>query len=249
MHGHGCRPYNGILFSLGLSLNLLAIDTSSRATVLGLQSGGEIIDRTRTVEKSHSREVLPAIDALLSEAGLVPAQLDAVVYGRGPGSFTGLRIAVGVVQGLCFGLDIPAVPVSSMACLAQSLSGKVAPDAHVLVALTARLEEIYFGIYRFSEDLAVEVIPEGVIDVSLLPGQSELRQHDWYGIGNAWSLKDKMSLALGISFIETRTADCPDVRNLLCIGASNFQNGQGIPASQAAPVYLREEVASRPGDR
>ena len=130
-------------------MNLLGIDTSTRSTVLGLQLGSEVIDRTSPDVDTHSREILPSIESLVMEAGIGIEDLDAIVFGQGPGSFTGLRIAVGVVQGLGYGLGIPVVPVSSMACIAQSLIQAANPSL-IFVGLTARLEEVYYGAYKLS---------------------------------------------------------------------------------------------------
>ncbi|MBT7878450.1 MAG: tRNA (adenosine(37)-N6)-threonylcarbamoyltransferase complex dimerization subunit type 1 TsaB, partial [Gammaproteobacteria bacterium] len=162
-------------------MNLLGIDTSTRSTVLGLQLGSELVDRTSPEVDTHSREILPSIESLVREAGIGVGDLDAIVFGQGPGSFTGLRIAIGVVQGLGYGLGIPVVPVSSMACIAQSFTTVTNPPL-VFVGLTARLEEVYYGAYKFEEHIAVPVIPEGVVDVSELP---QLPVGDWLGCGNA----------------------------------------------------------------
>ena len=145
---------------------LLIIDTSSRSTVLGLSIQETLIDRTTPAVNSHSREILPALSALLADAGIDLPDIDALVFGQGPGSFTGLRIAAGVVQGLAYGLDRPVVQISTMAALAQSLCDESrSSDDSVCVALSARLEEVYFGAYRFDGGVAVPVTDERVADV------------------------------------------------------------------------------------
>lgn len=225
-------------------MNLLGIDTSTRSTVLGLQLGSEVVDRTSSEVDTHSREILPSIDSLVKEAGISLEDLDAIVFGQGPGSFTGLRIAIGVVQGLGYGLGIPVVPVSSMACIAQSVMPAINPPL-VFVGITARLEEIYFGAYRFEDGIAVSVIPEGVVDVSELP---QLPAGDWVGFGNAMpGLSTKIEEATGVSFKSISSEAIPNIRNLLSIGSFRFGRGESVNAIQATPVYLREQVASRPG--
>jgi tRNA threonylcarbamoyladenosine biosynthesis protein TsaB len=227
-------------------VNLLGIDTSTRSTVLGLQLGSEVVDRTSPEVDTHSREILPSIDSLVKEAGISLEDLDAIVFGQGPGSFTGLRIAIGVVQGLGYGLGIPVVPVSSMACIAQSVIPAINPPL-VFVGLTARLEEIYYGAYRFEDEIAVPVIPEGVVDVSELP---QLQAGDWVGYGNAMpGLSTKIEEATGVSFNSISSEDVPTIRNLLSIGSLKFTRGESVNAIQATPVYLREQVASRPGKK
>ena len=227
-------------------MNLLGIDTSTRSTVLGLQLGSEVIDRTSPDVDTHSREILPSIKALVMEAGIDIEDLDAIVFGQGPGSFTGLRIAVGVVQGLGYGLGIPVVPVSSMACIAQSLIQAANPSL-VFVGLTARLEEVYYGAYKFEEEMAMPVIPEGVADVSELP---QLPVGYWLGCGNAMpELGTKIQAVTGVSFRSISSDAVPTIRNLLSIGSFKFSRGESVSAMKATPVYLREQVAYRQGKR
>jgi tRNA threonylcarbamoyladenosine biosynthesis protein TsaB len=227
-------------------VNLLGIDTSTRSTVLGLQLGLEVIDRTSPDVDTHSREILPSIESLVREAGIRIEDLDAIVFGQGPGSFTGLRIAVGVVQGLGYGLGLPVVPVSSMACIAQSVIQTVNPS-FVFVGLTARLEEIYYGAYKFEEGIAEGAIREGVVDVSELP---QLPVGDWLGCGNAMSeLGTKIQAVTGVSFKSISSETVPTIHNLLSIGSFKFSRGEAVSAMQATPVYLREQVASRFGKR
>ena len=227
-------------------MNLLGIDTSTRSTVLGLQLGSEIIDRTSSEVDTHSREILPSIEALMMEAEIGFKDLDAIVFGQGPGSFTGLRIAVGVVQGLGYGSGIPVVPVSSMACIAQSLMPPANPSL-VFVGLTARLEEVYYGAYKFEEEIAVPVIPEGVADVSELP---KLPFGDWFGCGNAMpELGIKIQAVTGVCFKSISSEAVPTISNLLSLGSFKFSRGESVSATQATPVYLREQVASRSDKR
>lgn len=225
--------------------------------MLGLDVSGELIDRTVNAENSHSREILPSIKRLVSEAGIELGDLTGIVFGQGPGSFTGLRIAVGVVQGLGYGLDIPVVPVSSMACLAQSQFAQFAQTGsqadernHVFVGLSARLDEIYFGAYTFDEGIAHPVTAEGVCDVDDLPRLvGEQGQGKWLGVGNAFRLKDRIESATGIHFSSTKEQTIPLVASLLRLGQAGFESGSAIAAIDASPVYLREKVADKPAQK
>ncbi|MFT7304827.1 MAG: tRNA threonylcarbamoyladenosine biosynthesis protein TsaB [Candidatus Azotimanducaceae bacterium] len=235
-------------------MNTLLIDTSTRATVLGLDVSGELIDRTMNAENSHSREILPSIERLVSDAGIELGDLTGIVFGQGPGSFTGLRIAVGVVQGLGYGLDIPVVPVSSMACLAQSQFAQTVDQTdernHVFVGLSARLDEIYFGAYTFDEGIAHPVTAEGVCDVDDLPRLvGEQGQAKWLGVGDAFRLKDRIESATGIRFSSTEEQTIPLVASLLRLGQVGFESGSAIAAIDASPVYLREKVADKPAQK
>ena len=224
------------------------MDTSTQSTVLGLALGDEIIDGTTHSENSHSREILPSIERLLFDAGITLQQLDAIIFGQGPGSFTGLRIAVGVVQGLGYGLKIPVVPVSSMAALAQACIRKRPACEHVFVAITARLDEIYYGAYGPDANVAKEVIAEGVCDVRELPEfPSSLRDKSWQGAGNGWALASLIEASTHLRFESIDDQSIPGVSDLMAIGKQKLLQGEVVDAMDAAPVYLREVVASKPG--
>jgi tRNA threonylcarbamoyladenosine biosynthesis protein TsaB len=225
-------------------LNLLAVDTSTRSTVLGLQVQDRVLDGSTKEVQTHSRDILPSISGLLEEAEITLSDLDAIVFGQGPGSFTGLRIAVGVVQGLAYGLDIPVVPISSMRCLAQSLAHGRAHK--VFVALHARLEEIYYGTYRLHEGLAFHDGDESVLDVSKL---ELLDDADWTLMGNGLFLRSKIENSTGVTFESVVEESVPRVEGLLSLGLHELKQGGAISALNASPVYLRETVADRPGKR
>ena len=225
-------------------MNILAIDTSSAACVLGLQLGSERHSDVRQSARSHSRDILPAIEALLANADTTLAQLDCIVFGQGPGSFTGLRIAVGVVQGLAFGLEIPVVPVSSLACLAQA-QYRNTDTRRSVVALHARKEEVYLGIYEVSEDIVQLVGKESITDVSDI---TQVLSGDWAGVGDGWILREQMEAKFGIAMQSIITDVFPDPGALLDLGENGYKNGQIVSAIDARPEYLREEVAT-PGSR
>ena len=220
-------------------MNLLALDTSTSSTVLGLQKGDAVFDHTVRDVRTHSREILPSISALLGEAELTLGELDGIVFGQGPGSFTGLRIAVGVVQGLAYGADLAVIPVSSMAVLAQTRGNHEGP---IFVALSARLEEIYYGIYQLTNGVAIATTAEGVSDVADLDATAA---GDWHLVTDAPHLRDRISRSLGVSFSEVCPETIPTVDHLLALGLDRWAAGGSVSALEASPVYLREQVASR----
>ena len=232
-------------------MQLLAIDTSSSVTVLGLQHGETIIDKdcinktrinkTRATSSSryHSRDILPVIQQMLLEAPLSLDALEAIVFGQGPGSFTGLRIGAGVVQGLAYGLQLPVVPVSSMACLAQAVH-REGLQCRVAVALQARLQEVYFGTYKFHEGVACPLGPEMVAEVTQVPRQEEAT---WIGVGDGWEAhRDSLEQSLGIVLEEVSGLSVPTARNLLTLGREKFARGETLSALEVTPQYLREPV-------
>jgi tRNA threonylcarbamoyladenosine biosynthesis protein TsaB len=122
-------------------VNILALDTSTEACSVAIWSDGAVTDRFE-YGTQHSERILAMVDELLAESGFALARFDAIAFGRGPGSFTGLRIGAGVAQGLAFGADIPVTPISSLAALAQGVD---AP--RVLAAFDARMNQVYCGAY------------------------------------------------------------------------------------------------------
>ncbi len=223
-------------------MNLLAIDTSSKSSVIGLQIKGVRLENITRSEKSHSRDILPNISDLLEQAGVSLEELDAIVFGQGPGSFTGVRITVGVVQGLGFGLQIPVVPVSSLAILAQG-EYRRSGATNIMVALTARKEEVYFGAYEVKGELPELLGKEDVLEASRVPRQ---KPGSWVGVGDGWCLQDQLEAASGVSVDNIILDVLPQPQDLLDIGIMEMERGGGIEALLARPEYLREQVADVP---
>src|SRR6185503_4238342 len=134
-------------------MNLLAIDTATENCSAALLCGGQLLERSELAPRRHAELILPMIDSLLAEAGLSRRSLDGIAVGRGPGAFTGVRLAISVAQGMALGLDVPVVPVSSLAALALD-----APDngAAILACIDARMGEVYTGTFRRMPDGRLE---------------------------------------------------------------------------------------------
>jgi tRNA threonylcarbamoyladenosine biosynthesis protein TsaB len=225
-------------------VKLLAIETSTEAQVVGVQVDGEIIEHTSIVGRQHSQKILPTILETLDDAGIDKQALDAIVFGQGPGSFTGLRIAVGVVQGLAYGLDIPVVPVSTLACLAQGEYRRRGAD-QIVVALFARKTEVFFGSYKVVSGIVEKQGEEGVFEAGSVPRQSF---DECVGVGDGWRFEQELAASLGLSVISVEQSVHPSAIDLLCLGEATLQQGGGISALEARPQYLRERVATVPGD-
>lgn len=190
--------------------------------------------------QQHSARILSMIDELLGDAGLRLQHLDALAFGRGPGLFTGLRIGTGVAQGLAFGADLPVVPVSSLAALAQ---GEEA--AHVLTALDARMSQVYWAAYeRNIEGLVEQVGSESVV----APADVPLPQtHMWVGVGSGWDrYADVLAARLGPRLERWRSGRYPRASDVARLAVAGFKRGQAVSAEQALPVYIRDEVAHKP---
>ncbi|MFZ4702392.1 MAG: tRNA (adenosine(37)-N6)-threonylcarbamoyltransferase complex dimerization subunit type 1 TsaB, partial [Candidatus Methylumidiphilus sp.] len=132
-------------------MKLLSLETSTEACSAALYLDGEITERYQLAPQQHNKLILPMIQSLLAEADLKLHQLDALAFGRGPGSFTGVRIAAGIVQGLAFGADLPVAPVSTLAAMAQEVFAE-SDSQYALPCIDARMGEVYWGVYRRGND-------------------------------------------------------------------------------------------------
>lgn len=218
----------------------LAIDTSMEAQVLGLRVADQDTEYFEIAGREHSKTILPAILDLLSEAGVDKQALNVIVYGRGPGSFTGLRIAVGVVQGLAYGLGIPVVPVSTLACIAQG-EHRRSGATNIVVAQSARKQEVFFGSFTVKGGLATPVAGEGVFEAGLVPRQPFER---CVGVGTGWQFRQQLEAAMGVHTIDVVMEAFPRAGDLLDLGLHAFERGGGVNALDARPEYLRERVAT-----
>ncbi len=176
------------------------------------------------------------IDALLAETGLSLAQLDGVAFGAGPGSFTGLRIACGVAQGLALGADVPVVPVGTLLALAHSSK---AP--RVLACLDARMGEIYHAAYEQRADGWYETVAPNVCRASQAP---EVEAGDWYGAGSGFATYGReLSERYGERLSGLDPDAHPHARAIAELALPQLRAGHGLPAGQAVPLYVRDRVA------
>jgi tRNA threonylcarbamoyladenosine biosynthesis protein TsaB len=219
-------------------VNLLALETATDCCSVALLAGDEVIEDHRLVPRQHAALILPMIDGVLAAAGIHRRALDAIAFGRGPGAFTGLRIAAGVTQGLALGLDRPVVPISTLAALAQA-SGA----GRVLAVLDARLGEVYYGYYTRGADGLVSAD----IDDALAPPQAIALPADaaWRGagVGPGWAAHgDVLAMRVG-QHIHTVDGDAqPRAGGLARLAAAAFARGEAVSAEFALPTYLRDRV-------
>ncbi|MGH8496917.1 MAG: tRNA (adenosine(37)-N6)-threonylcarbamoyltransferase complex dimerization subunit type 1 TsaB [Gammaproteobacteria bacterium] len=226
-------------------MKLLAVDTATDACSVAILAGDEIFERSTLAPREHARLILPMVDELLAVAAVKLHGLDALAFGRGPGAFTGVRMAAGIVQGLALGAGLPVIGISDLAALAQGAMRRRDWPA-VLAALDARMGEVYWGAFwRGADGLAYPAGTEMVVapqDVTAPPG-------DWRGAGPAWSVYGS---ALSAAVIPDQQgeieyeADClPHAADVARLAAREFERGVRPSAEEALPVYLRDRVASR----
>ena len=224
-------------------MNLLAVDTSTEACSAAALIGEEVIERYELAPRRHAELILPMVEAVLAEGGLTVQQLDALAFGCGPGGFTGLRIAAGVVQGIAFGADLPVVPVSTLAAIARQ--AMIEQNAsRVAAAIDARMREVYWGAYCFDAESELTLMgEERVCSPAAVPA---LEGEGWIGAGSGWAAYgDALSLRLGIG---NWWGDCyPRAGDIAALGALLHQRGKAVPVEQVLPVYLRDEVVRKAG--
>jgi tRNA threonylcarbamoyladenosine biosynthesis protein TsaB len=202
---------------------------------VALLRAGELFVEEALAENRHSQMLVPMIRRLLDRARLDPSQMDAFGFGQGPGSFTGIRIACGIVQGLAFGANRPVVPVPSLLALAEQSN-----EGRVIAAFDARMGEAYLAAYARNGEEWDEVIAPRLVDSASLPGLPGRR---WAATGSgfdrhAW-LRDAYRDSVEMRF----EADLPRAGAVARLASRRFARGGGIAAADAAPLYLRDKVA------
>ena len=227
-------------------MKLLAVETSTEACSAALFIDGKVSERYELAPKEHTRLILPMIASLMAEAGLKPQQLDALAFSRGPGSFTGVRISTGVIQGIALGADLPVVPVSTLAAIAQDFFDNN-DDNVAYVAMDARMSEIFWGVYRRDAQGYAELIG----DEAVTPAeQIEFPELTGVGIGSGWGVYPQELMTRLTGLVNHYQADrLPRAGAIARLGARGFEQGMAVAVEQAMPVYLRDKVAKKESER
>jgi tRNA threonylcarbamoyladenosine biosynthesis protein TsaB len=224
-----------------MPFRLLAIETSTPACSAALSVDGNVLERYALAPRQHAALMLPMIESLLLEAGLTVGQLDAIAFGRGPGSFTGVRIAASMVQGIAFAADLPVVPVSTLAALA--LGGmRESNQLRMLAAMDARKNEVYWGCYTGTGDGVVAL--QGSECVCTPERVPDCGQADWVGVGSGWGAYGELLMRRLDGQVVRLLPDLePRAADVARLGVHAFLQGVRVRAEDAVPVYLRNNVA------
>lgn len=229
-------------------MKILSIDTSSEACSASLNIDGNIITQFELAPQKHSSLILPMCDELLSSNEIKLTQLDAIAFGQGPGSFTGLRIAAGVVQGMAFGADLPVIKVSTLAALAQQLAGKTS-GADILATIDARMQEVYWCLYHVGDNgLVTPLMDEAITPPDKISLADNRKSNDpVYAIGSGWKeykqmLSDNPNLPETVKIYDNQLTSAEEIALL---AANMLDRGEVVSADQAIPVYLRNNVAKK----
>lgn len=220
-------------------MKLLALDTATSLCSVALLIDGQVRERTVDAPRVQAESVLPMIEQLLTDAGLELGALDAIAFGRGPGAFTGLRVAASVAQGLAFGAGLPVVPVSDLAALALGAQ-RLHHASQVVACLDARMHEVYWAAYAFSAQGVMALSQECLS----APEDVQLEaKGPWFGAGSGWSaygeaLKFRVPKLTGLA-----PELAPTAADIVRLAAEAYRQGTALPPEEAIPVYLRDKVA------
>ena len=225
-----------------MSTRILAIDTATEACSVALYDQGETLAHFELCAREHTQRILPLVQQILAEAGLSLKQLDALAFGRGPGSFTGVRIGIGIAQGLSLGAELPLLPVSTLLTMAQGAYRQTGAE-QVLAAIDARMGEVYWGEFtRNTQGVWSGENTETVIKPEQLLARTVERHGRLATVGTGWEAYPHL---LG----ESPAADLfdgkmllPQAEDMLPLALQLWENGIRVNPEDAEPTYLRNEV-------
>jgi len=223
-------------------VNILALDTSTEYCSVALWQDGAVIERCELAGQRHSEMLIAMLDGLLEDAGVKIKQVDGIAFGKGPGSFTGVRIACGVTQGLALGANLPVVGVCTLEALAEA-AGK----SRVVAALDARMGEVYHAAYQRHDDGWAVVSGPCLCKPDAAPS---LSGENWFGKGSGFAAHGAALRArYGTQLQGADGAAIPQAAAIARLGAAQFIKGHGADAAQALPLYLRDKVALKTFER
>ena len=216
-------------------MKLLAFETATEACSVALWIDGEVRERFELAPRRHAELALPWAQALLADAGIAKAQLDAIAVGRGPGAFTGVRLAIAIAQGIALALDRPIVGVSTLAALAMQGQGE-----RILAAIDARMGEVYLGAFERRSDgmhlLGHELVAK--------PDSAAFPDGSWSGVGTGFAAGEgALRHRLQGRLVWLDASALPHAADVARLGAAAFARGEALAAERVEPAYLRDNVA------
>ncbi len=223
-------------------MNILALDTCTEMCSAALYYQGNLLTRSQLTKNRHSDLIMGMMDSLFKEAGTTIGEIAAVAFGRGPGSFTGVRICAGVAQGIAYARDIPVIPVSTLSALAQGVTRDY-PQQAIAVAMDARMGEIYCASYLYKQGQLRMLDEERVCPPEIFhPCQSA----SWVGVGTGWKeYRAVLEQNFSDQPVQIASQHYPYAEHILQLALEAASQGQCVPAEQAIPVYLRDNVAKK----
>jgi tRNA threonylcarbamoyladenosine biosynthesis protein TsaB len=225
-------------------MKLLALDTATEACSVALGIGDRVIERYVELERGHAEQLLPMVDAVLAEGGLTLRSLDAIAFGRGPGGFTGVRLAASVAQGLAFGADLGVVPISDLAAVARRAVQEVSRAVRVLVVNDARMREVYWAEFAV-EDGMISTGGEhvGAASSVVLPQRESDTASIWVAAGRGLAAYPDLAARCREHGATVLPTLLPRATEILCLARTAVAAGQILDPAAALPVYVRDRVA------
>lgn len=223
-------------------MKILALDTATENCSAALWINGAMQEVQEETARDHASLILGMADRLLADAQLALGQLDAIGFGRGPGSFTGVRLAAAVTQGLAFAAGLPVLPVSSLRALAAQAFAAAPASACAVCCLDARMGEVYHAVYGSGTQLlgAEQVLPPQNVRWTLAPGVTTV------AVGRGFAAYPSLLGLAPDGWIRTLHQALPRAREVAALAAADFASGLAVPPAAALPVYLRDQVVTRP---
>jgi tRNA threonylcarbamoyladenosine biosynthesis protein TsaB len=221
------------------TMKLLAFETATEACSVALWIDGEVRERFELAPRRHAELSLPWAEQLLADAGIAKSQLDAIAVGRGPGAFTGVRLAIALAQGIALALDRPIVAVSTLAALAMQ-----APDdgSPVLAAIDARMAEVYVGRYQRCDGVVVELTTEILVAPAAVSLPDDASR--WHGVGTGFGASDGVLAQRWSAQLATVDATAlPHAADVARLASTAYARGEAVAPELAEPAYLRNNVA------
>lgn len=219
-------------------MNILVIDTATEACSVALNYQDKVYSKFEICPQAHSKKLLPMVQSVLQEAGCNLANLSGLGVGVGPGSFTGVRIAMGMIQGLAYGSGLKVVGVSTLQAMAQATYAQTGHTS-IVSAIDARMSEVYIGRYKVNEaniavpELEEQVLPPATALEKFINGESN------YGVaGTGWEAYSELSTCIQGEIV----VRFPDAQHMLPLAISAFENGEAKEAAEIEPKYLRDKV-------
>jgi tRNA threonylcarbamoyladenosine biosynthesis protein TsaB len=226
-------------------VKILAIDTATENCSAALLIDAALTSREELMQRGAADRILPMVQELLAAAATSLGELDAIAFGRGPGGFTGVRLAASITQGLAYAAAVPVVPISDLRALAQRALASAGAAAHVLVCTDARMQEVYWGCFTADESGAAQLVGEervGRPDSVELPPKWQTRS-EVLGAGSGFAAYPQLPGRLGARLQAIQPRLLPRATEIAQLAVAEVRAGRLLDAAQAIPVYLRDNVA------
>ncbi len=224
-----------------MSTRILAIDTATEACSVAIWNQGETRALFELCPREHTQRILPLVEQVLAESGLSLSQLDALAFGRGPGSFTGVRIGIGIAQGLALGAELPMIGLSTLQTMAQG-AWRVSGAQRVLAAIDARMGEVYWGQFeRQADGHWLESEGEAVLSPQQVQERAARLSGQWATVGTGWQTYPDLVAGQALAISDGQIL-LPHAEDMLPLALQAWQQEAVVSVENAQPTYLRNEV-------